>query len=246
MVKNLLLVIIILLLAIVGLLLLRHPPAPPLSPGTGIRPPAAGLPAPPDDGPHPPHPGTPENLKTRRGLVLGYQNNAHLDVNAIRLKTPDEGAITIDFRPHTARTIMNLAPIGDSIEVVTGSRPNDEYIVYQLHRIENLHTHRQADLDALPPPPDVPMNYTAEDFTLHNPRLLTDPYGGLDAIRSDKLLFHFKPGLVDDIAGLIKSAKTITLGAVRRSEDFGFVNIDHDTVYIVLSVTIEHKTFLVR
>jgi hypothetical protein len=152
----------------------------------------------------------------------------------------------MDFRPHTARTVMAHAPIGDSVEIVTGSRPDDEYIVYQLHRIKNLRTHDEANLDALPPPPDVPPNYTAEDFTVDNPQLLTDPYGGIDGIRNSNLLFHFKPGLVDDIAGLIKSARTITLSAVRRSEDFGFVNINHDKVYIVLSVTIDHKTFLVR
>jgi hypothetical protein len=230
MVKNILLIAIILLLAVVGFLLLRHPTTPPPPPDAGIRPP----------------PGAPENLKTRQGLVLGYQYNAHLDINAIQLKTLKEGVITIDFRPHTAKTVMDHAAIGDSIEVVTGSHPNDEYIVYQLHRLKNLRTRQEVDLDALPPPPDVPPNYTAEDFTLNNPQLLTDPYGGLDGIRNGNELFHFKPGLVDDIAGLIKSAKTITLSAVRRSEDFGFVNKNHDKVYIVLSVTADHKTFLVR
>ena len=228
MVKNILLIVIILLLAGVGFLLLRHPPAPP---------PEAGI--------HPP-PGIPEDLKTREGLILGYQYNAHLDVNAIRLKTVKEGIITIDFPPHTARTVMDYAPVGDSIGIITSSHPNDESIVYQLHRIKNLRTRQEANLDALPPPPVIPPNYTAEDFTLNNPLMLTDPYGGLDGIRNGNLLFHFKPGLVDDIAGLIKSAKTITLSAVRRSEDFGFVNINHDQVYIVLSVTIDHKTFLVR
>jgi hypothetical protein len=229
MVKNILLIAVILLLAVVGYLLLRRSPAPP-PPDTGIQRP----------------PGLPENLKTRQGIVVSYRYNAHLDVNAIQLKTGKEGVITIDFRPHTARTVMDHAPVGDSIEVLTGAHPNDEYIVYQLHRIKNLRTREEADLDALPPPPDVPPNYTAEDFALDNPRLLTDPYGGIDGIRNGDQLFHFKPGLVDDIAGLIKSAKTITLSAVRRSEDFGFVNINHDKVYIVLSLTIDHKTFLVR
>jgi hypothetical protein len=230
MVKNILLLAIILLLAVVGFLLLRHPPAPPPPPEAGFHPP----------------PGAPENLKSRRGLVVGYRYNAHLDVNAIQLKSATEGLITVDFQPHTARTVMDYAPVGDSVEVVTGSRPNNEYIVYQLHRITNLHTNRETDLDALPPPPDVPPNYTAQDFTVDTPQLLTDPYGGIDAIRNGNMLFHFRPGLVDDIAGLIKSASTITLSAVRRSEDFGFVNINHDKVYIVLSVTIDHKTFLVR
>ncbi len=230
MVKNILLIAIILLLAVVGFLLLRRPPAPSPPPDAGIH----------------PLPGNFENDKTRRGLVVGYRYNSHLDVNAIQLNTVTEGLITIDFRPHTARAVMDHAPAGDSVEVVTGSQPNDENVVYQLHRIKNLRTGQEADLDALPPPPDVPPNYTAEDFTLNNPQLLTDPYGGIDGIRSGNLLFHFKPGLVDDISGLIKSAKTITLSAVRRSEDFGFVNINHDKVYIVLSVTIDHKTFLVR
>jgi hypothetical protein len=236
MVKNILLIVLILLLAVVGFLLLRRPATPFPPPDAGIHPPPGA----------PENPGGPENLKTRQGLVVGYRNNAHLDVNAVELKTTKEGLITVDFRPHTARTVMDHAPIGDSVEIVTGSRPDDEYIVYQLHRIKNLRTHDEANLDALPPPPDVPPNYTAEDFTVDNPQLLTDPYGGIDGIRNSNLLFHFKPGLVDDIAGLIKSARTITLSAVRRSEDFGFVNINHDKVYIVLSVTIDHKTFLVR
>lgn len=230
MVKNTLLIATILLLAAVGFLLLHRPAAPPPPPDAGIH----------------PLPGTPENLKYRQGIALGYKYNAHLDVNAIQLKTVKEGVITIDFPPHTAHTVMDHAPIGDSVEVVTGSHPNDEFIVYQLHRIKNLRTRQEANLDALPPPPDVPPNYTAEDFTVENPQLLTDPYGGIDGIRNGNLLFHFKPGLVDDIASLIKSAKTITLTAVRRSEDFGFVNINHDKVYIVLSITIDHKTFLVR
>jgi len=230
MVKNILLIFLVLLLAVVGFLLLRRPSTPPPPPNADIR----------------PVPGAPEDLKTRQGIVLGYKNNAHLDVNAIQLKTIKEGIITLDFRPHTARTVMDHAPVGDSVEIVTGSHPNDEYIIYQLHRIKNLRTREEADLDALPPPPDVPPNYTAENFTLDNSQLLTDPYGGIDGIRNGNLLFHFKPGLVDDIAGLIKSAKIITLSAVRRSEDFGFVNISHDKVYIVLSLTIDHKTFLVR
>ncbi len=230
MVKNTLLIGIILLLAVVGYLLLRRPPMPPTPPGTGIHQP----------------PGAPENVKTRQGIVLGYRNNAHLDVNALQVKTAQEGDITVDFRPHTARTVMNNAPVGDSVEIVTSSKPDDEYIVYQLHRIKNLRTRQEANLDALPPPPDVPPNYTAENFTIDSPKVLTDPYGGIDGIREGNLLFHFKPGLVDDIAGLIKSATTITLSAVRRSEDFGFVNINRDMVYIVLSVTINHKTFLVR
>ena len=229
MVKNILLIAIILLLAVVGYLLLRRSGGPaPLSVG---GPPGSPL---------------PENLKPRIGLVLGYKYNAHLDINSIQLKTIDEGVITIDFRPHTAKTVMDHAAPGDSVEVFTGTRPNDEDIVYQLHRIRNLRTGQEADLDALPPPPDVPPNYTAENFIIDHPTILTDPYGGIDAIRDGNRLFHFRPGLVDDISGLIKSAPSITLSAVRRSEDFGFVNINKDKVYIVLSVSIDHKTYLVR
>jgi hypothetical protein len=167
MVKNVLLIVIILLLAVVSYLLLRRPAPPPPLPEAGIHPPRDNA----------------ENLKTRQGIVVGYKDNAHLDVNAIQLKTLKEGVITVDFRPHTAHAVMDHAPVGDSVEVVTGSHPNDEFIVYQLHRIKNLRTREEADLDALPPPPDVPPNYTAEDFTLNNPQLLTDPYGGIDGIR---------------------------------------------------------------
>lgn len=231
MVKNVLLVAILGALLIVGYLLLRPPGPPPPPPG--------GPPG------HPPPPNA-NVWKTRRGVVAGYSNNAHLDVNAIRIRTANEGELTIDFRPHTAKMVLSHAAIGDSVEISSGSKPNDEYVVYQLHRIRNLRTGEEADLDALPPPPDIPVNYTAENFTLAHPQLLTDPYGGIDGIRSGDLLFHFKPGLVDDISGLIKSAGSIVVSAVRRSDDFGFVNVHHDKVYIVLSVTIDHKTFLVR
>ena len=229
MVKNILLISVIILLGALGYLLLRHPVGPP-----PLQ----------DDGPPPPP--TAENLKPRSGLVLGYKYNAHLDVNSVQLKTTNEGVITVEFRPHTAKIVMNNAAIGDSVEVFIGTRPNDEYIVYQLHRIRNLRSRQEADLDALPPPPDVPPNYTAENFSIDHPHLLTDPYGGIDAILDGNNLFHFKPGLVDDISGVIKSASSITLSAVRRSEDFGFVNINKDKVYIVLSVSIDHKTYLVR
>jgi len=229
MAKNILLIALSLALACLGIILIRrpNPPVPPSDTGQPLPPP-------------------PDKIKTRRGLVQEYHYNAHLDINAIQLKTASEGVITVDFRPHTAQTVLEYAPVGDSVEITTTSRPNDEYIDYQLHHILNLRTHRQVDLDSLPPPPDIPPGYAAENFTIPHPRLFTDPYGGIDAIQDGNLLFHFKPGLVDNISGLIKSADTITLSAVRRSDDFGFVNIHHDKVYIVLTLTIDNKTFLVR
>ena len=248
--KNIAILIIVLLLAVIGYLLLHGPvtpPPPPVlqGPAGPDRPPPGGHKGRPDEAPDP-GPGLPPALRTKRGLVMGYRHNAHLDINAIELRTKGDGDITVDFRPHTAKTVMQYAPVGDSVELTIDTHPNDEFIVYQLHRIKNLRTGQSADLTALPPPPDIPPGYTAENFTLQHPELLTDPYGGIDALRSGRLLFHFKPGLVEDISSLIKTAQTITLTAVRRSDQFGFVNTNQDKVYIVLSVTIDQKTFLVR
>src|ERR1700761_9096176 len=134
MVRNVIIAILVLLLAIAGYLLYRRPGPPPPRPDISLRTP----------------PEQPDNLKNLNGVVVSYEHNAHLDVNAVRVKTATEGVIVIDFRPHTAKTVMEHAAIGDSVEVTTGSNPNDESIVYQLHRIENLRTREVADLDQLP------------------------------------------------------------------------------------------------
>jgi hypothetical protein len=206
--------------------------------------PGGGPPPPPGNPPVPP--GSHGRVKTAAGVVLGFKYNPHLDVNAIQVMVAQAGLLTIDFRPHTAQTVMGLAAVNDSVEVAYMSHPNDEVVGYVLVRIKNARTGKESELNELPPPPDVPQNHSAEHFTIHDPSLILDQYGGIVAIRSQHLLFHFKPGLVDDILALIKNAHEIGLSAVWRDDQAGFVNVDHDKVYVVLSVTIDNKTFLVR
>ncbi|PLW89926.1 MAG: hypothetical protein C0154_09085 [Mucilaginibacter sp.] len=59
-------------------------------------------------------------------------------------------------------------------------------------------------------------------------------------------MFHFKPEQVEDIQGLIKNGHNFKLLAVKREDEQGFVNIHHDMVYIVISITIDNKTFMIR
>jgi hypothetical protein len=232
-VKNyhpLLVVIIILLLVIVWLL---------------IKPPVPLLPKPPVVHHNRPQMKRPHKQKTITGTVIRYNNNPHLDINALELKTEKAGLITIDFRPHTAAWVTKIGAIGEQVTVTYGLNPSDEVVGYQLIAIKNDHTGISQMLDDLLPPPDVP-NHQTEKFNLENPVLITDQYGGIVALRKNNLLFHFKPGLVDDIAHLIKENNTFHLEAVRRQNDQGFININHDKVYIVLRITIDNKTFLVR
>ncbi len=200
-------------------------------------------------GPPPPGPGAapaPEKEKTAFGIVKGFKSNPHLDVNAIQLQTGPSGMLTIDFLPHTAQAVMGITAPGDSVKVNYDAHANDEVVGYRLRRIRNQGSGKEVALDELPPPPDIPPNHAAEYFSIHNPNLILDEYGGIVAIRSGRLLFHFKPGLVDDLLPLIKTASQLGLSAVWRDDHFGFVNVNHDKVYIVLSVTIDNKTFLVR
>ena len=227
-----LITVIILLLIIILLLLFKSPlPAPP------------GPPPPPPLG-REPGPGG-EKLKSEEGLVTAYKYNVHLDINSIQLKTPESGTITIDFRPHTAKTVMGIGGLGQMVTVKFVTHPDNESVGYILKVIKNVKTGISANMDDLPPPPDV-AGQSTENFNLLNPMVITDTYGGIVALRKDNLLFHFKPGLVDDISALIKSSHQFTLQAVRRDDNLGFVNIKHDKIYIVLSITIDNKTFLVR
>lgn len=227
--RSLLIVIVLLLLAIIWLL---------------VKPPVPFLPAPPPPGgPH--QRDGPDKERTVVGVVIGYEVNQHLDINGLQIKTQNAGVLTIDFRPHTAKTIMKIGPIGQPVTVKYNLHPNDETIGYQLKFIQNKRTGISQVLEDLPPPPDIP-NHENENFTLDDPQLITDGYRGIAAIRKGKMLFHFKPGLVDDIAPLIKSSHHFNLMAVRRNDNLGFVNINHDSVYIVLSITMDNKTFLVR
>ena len=235
---GLLLLVIVLLGVILFIEVRPGPPGGGPKPGTAIGPP--GPPGPPGSA------DFPGKGKTIVGVVRGFKCNPHFDINSIQVKTDRAGTLTIDFRPHTARTVMDLAALNDSVEVTYASHPNDEVVGYELAHIKNERTGKEVMLDELPPPPDVPPNHSAEYFTIRNPDLITDQYGGIVAIRSGHLLFHFKPGLVDDILPMIKTAREIGLSAVWRDDHFGFVNVNGDKVYVVLSVTIDNKTFLVR
>ena len=225
-----LVVLIGLLLLAVVYLLLKPDPLPPV-------PPPGHRPAPP-----------PHNLKSKTitGVVKEYLFNPHFDINAIRVNTASSGLITIDFRPHTAQAVEKVAPVNTNVEISYHLSPNDETVGYRLSTIRDLSTGELTDVDRLPPPPDLPPGYHAENFVLAQPQLVTDSYGGIVAIKDPPRLFHFKPGLVDDILPLIKSTDTIGLTAVRRDEQSGFINVNHEQVYIVLNVSIDHKTFLVR
>jgi hypothetical protein len=229
---------VIVLLGVILFLVLQQGP-----PGGGPRP---------GDGLPPPPPGRPGGvdfagkIKTARGLVTGFTSNPHLDYNAIQVKTAQAGMLTIEFRPHTAAPVMDVAKVNDSVEVNYIPHPSDEVVGYELVSIRHGRTGKELVMDELPPPPDVPPNHSAEFFTIRSPGLIMDKYGGIVAIRSGHSLFHFKPGLVDDILPLMKTAKEISLSAVWRDDNFGFVNVNHDKVYVVLSVTIDNKTFLVR
>lgn len=227
--RPLLVVIILLLLVIIWLL---------------VKPPVPLLPRPPlrDDRPGPERP---QKERMITGQVTAYKNNPHLDVNALELKTQTSGTVTIDFRPHTAEAVTRIGALGQTVTVTYSLHPNDEVVGYQLMAIENNRSGIKQILKDLPPPPDVP-NHQTQNFALDKPVLITDQYGGIVALRKNNLLFHFKPGLVDDIAPLIKENTQFNLVAVRRPDDQGFINVDHDKVYIVLSITIDNKTFLVR
>ncbi|EHQ27684.1 hypothetical protein [Mucilaginibacter paludis] len=231
--RTLIAVIILLLLVIIWLWV--KPPVPPL--------PAWRTPAPPP--PQGPGMDGPQKQRTDSGVITAYRYNPHLDINAIQLKTKHAGTISIDFRPHTAKAVMSIGGLGQDVTVDYILHPNDEVVGYQLISIKNNRTGDSKVMEDLPPPPDVPSHIT-RNFRIDNPLLITDEYGGIVALRKDSLLFHFKPGLVDNIAPLIKDSHTFGLMAVRRDDDLGFVNVRHDKVYIVVSVTIDNKTFLVR
>lgn len=227
----LLIVCIIALLAVIGLLLNRMNTVAPQGPP---------LPGPPVEAP------PPAELKTVRGIVKGYQHNVHLDINGIQLQKEGDGVLTFEFRPHTANAILSVAKTGDWVEIAYNTQPNDEEIVYRLHEIKQLHSGNRVNVDQLPPPPRIPPGQQAQLFQTQNPTVITDGYGGIAALQTTGKLFHFKPEQVEDIQSIIKNGHNFSLLAVKRSDDQGFINIHHDQVYIVISVTIDNKTFMIR
>ncbi|SDL40181.1 hypothetical protein [Siphonobacter aquaeclarae] len=229
-VTTLLIGCILVLLVIIAVLLVRMgPPGPPPGPPGPERGPA-----------------TPEMLKTVTGKVNGFADNVHLDINRLQIEKAGQGMLTFEFRPHTASAVTGVAQAGDNVEIAYDTQPNDEAIVYRLHRITNLNTGQVVDVDQLPPPPRIPPGQRAEVFNISNPEVITDGYGGIAALKVPGRLFHFKPEQVEDIQALIKNARQCTLLAVNRSDDQGFVNSDRDKVYIVISITINNKTFTIR
>jgi hypothetical protein len=228
-----LIVAIIALLSVIGLLLYRLNlaalPGPP-------------LPGPPLVGPPP----VAADLRSVTGVVKGYVHNIHLDVNGVEIQKRGEGLLTFEFRPHTASAILAVAKAGSNVEIDYNTLPNDEAIVYQLHRIKNSDDGDMIDVDQLPPPPRIPPGVQAQTFIITNPQIITDNYGGVAALQAPGRLFHFKPEMVQDIQAMIKKGHNFGLLAVKRGDDQGFINIHHDQVFIVISITIDNKTFMIR
>jgi hypothetical protein len=177
---------------------------------------------------------------------LGFRPNRQLDIHAIEVKTAEKGMLTLDFRPQMAKTLMSVAGPGDPVEVGYAVNPADEGGGYRLYRVRNLRTGKEVALDKLPPPPDIPPDRNAEHFMIDLPTLVSDEYGEVVGIRSGSNVVHLKSALVDDILPQLKNAGQPGLSAVGRDDQLGLVNADHDKVYIVLSITIDDKTYLVR
>lgn len=199
---------------------------------------------------HQPFPPEPKHLKHElksiSGTVKGFVQNVHRDINGLKIETASRGALTFEFRPHTASAVLSAGHLEDSVQLEYFTQPNDESITYRLKKIKNLRSGEVTDIDNLPPPPRIPTNQTVQTFDLNAPEIVTDPYGGIAALRYEHKLFHFKPEQVEDIQSLIKLGRVFVLQAVRRGDDQGFVNADQNEVYIVISITIDNKTFMIR
>jgi len=192
-----------------------------------------------------PPPPPSAGLKFVDGAVTGFQYNAHLDVNSVQLKKEGAGILNFEFKPHTAGAVLSVTKKGNLVKIGYSTQPNDEAIVYHLHTIKDISSGNEIDVDRLPPPPRIPPGKPAQTFNIINPRVITDSYGGVDALQAPGKLFHFRPEQVEDIQSLIKNGHNFTLLAVARGEQ-GFININHDEVFLVISITIDNKTFTIR
>ncbi|ASZ12113.1 hypothetical protein KTO58_14170 [Chitinophaga pendula] len=225
-----LVIVVGILLVVIGLLINRIGPLPP------------GPPAPLPEVEPPAHAG---DLKKIRGTVTGYQHNQHLDINSVQIQKDGDGLLSFEFRPHTASLVLSIAQIGNEVEIGYNTRPNDEAIGYHLHTVRDIRSGKQVNVDQLPPPPRIPPGKLAQTFTVIKPEVIKDSYGGIDGLQSNGKLFHFKPEQVEDIQALIKNGHNFSLLAINRG-DQGFINIHNDEVYLVISITIDNKTFMIR
>lgn len=190
--------------------------------------------------------GPGEKLTMEQGVVLGFKSNSQLDIDALQLKTADAGELTIGFKPHAAAALMRVTAPGDTVEVGYHLQRDEGGISYRLRIVRNRRTGKEVAPDKLPAPPAIPPGRSAEYFLVRQPSFVLDEYGAVVGVRSGSKIFQLKPALVYGILPLLKNARQLGLSAVWRDDKFGFVNAEHDSVYIVLSITMDNKTFLVR
>ena len=188
--------------------------------------------------PRPKKQSSEEKIGSTVGVIHGFTANAHEDINALQLRAPGDSLLHLEFYPHDASRVIAEAAPGDSVLVT--------YAGKRLRRLRNLQSGREIAVDQWASPMDIPSNRRAEYFNVQQPDLVFNPEGNVVALRSGGRLFHFKAGSADDLLPFLKASPQLGLSAVWRDDHFGFVNIHHDTVYVVLSVTADNKTFLVR
>ena len=175
------------------------------------------------------------------GIVKNYIANKHGDIAAIELALDNE-TIKISFPPHTAKIMMEKAGQGTFVKAVYKvERPKHDpkgtkNSKLQLLGISGISGGDFVIADLKPQKLDGEPQVKKFSFSEYD--LLKGKKGELVGITIGTKLFHIRK---EDqaVAGHIKAESTLEITAVKRL-DAGFVNQNHDEVFHIQKLIVDH------
>ena len=178
------------------------------------------------------------------GIIDKYKTNKHGDIDAVEI---DKAGRTekINFPPHTARAVMNVANEGENVEIIynedlkKGPEANkkSKNKLVSIRLVNSANTLMIADIH----PQKPGFHGTSESFEIDAFELLNDKKGELIAIRSANNLFHIHKE-IRSFSEMIKNEPILKITALKRVDE-GFINAEHLKVYHIQSYDIDGKEY---
>ena len=190
-------------------------------------------------------PPLPSEAVQLTGIVKDFSSNRNGDVDQLLLETTD-GVNQVNFPPHVARQVMQMAPKGTTIFVWVHTGPPhppgpvNQGFGYQMEQLQAGDA--VLPIADMPPPPPaigkpVELNGTVDS-------LITGNRGEIVGLVVNGYRIALPPHLAHAIAPLLQQGKPILIKGYERSSSDGFVNASRQQLVKPYRMTLEGTDYL--
>ncbi|WP_291036943.1 hypothetical protein [Dyadobacter sp. 50-39] len=195
----------------------------------------------------PEHPTPPGHQPAMfEGTVQAYGNNPEGDMDKILLRS-EKGEIWLHFPPHTARQVIEAAPLHATVSVQTDRRgptgPGADHRC-ELKALKNNSSNTEIILsDISPPAPSAGTEAEVRGNAAHDLEIGTSP--GNTFMLSKKQI-SLPPHMAEELLPLIRRAGNIVVKGKMRDSTQGFVSASGHPVIQATLVQLDSISYKIR